>query len=106
MQEHGLARGTVRKAVDALVQEGLVNRVPGPRHFRSAIAKKSARRCQNGPTAGKVAGETTATRTMIMPNTLCVPKTCATWADAPQLAVGSVWRLASSGHVSGGPGVR
>ncbi len=29
MQEHGLARGTVRKAVDALVQEGLVNRVQG-----------------------------------------------------------------------------
>jgi hypothetical protein len=37
---------------------------------------------------------------------LCVPKTCATWADAPQLAVGSVSRLASGGHVSGGPGVR
>jgi DNA-binding GntR family transcriptional regulator len=29
MQEHGLARGTVRKAIDALVQEGLVNRVQG-----------------------------------------------------------------------------
>ncbi|MGO9081889.1 MAG: GntR family transcriptional regulator [Streptosporangiaceae bacterium] len=29
MQEHGLARGTVRKAVDALVEEGLVNRVQG-----------------------------------------------------------------------------
>jgi hypothetical protein len=35
---------------------------------------------------------------------LWVPKTCATWADAPQLAVGSVSRLASGGHVSGGPG--
>ena len=29
MQEHGLARGTVRKAIDALVDEGLVNRVQG-----------------------------------------------------------------------------
>jgi DNA-binding GntR family transcriptional regulator len=29
IQEHGLARGTVRKAVDALVQEGLVSRVQG-----------------------------------------------------------------------------
>ena len=29
MQEHGLARGTVRKAVDALAEEGLVNRVQG-----------------------------------------------------------------------------
>ena len=29
VQEHGLARGTARKAVDALVQEGLVNRVQG-----------------------------------------------------------------------------
>jgi DNA-binding GntR family transcriptional regulator len=29
MQEHGLARGTVRKAIDALVSEGLVNRVQG-----------------------------------------------------------------------------
>jgi GntR family transcriptional regulator len=29
MQEHGLARGTVRKAIDTLVDEGLVNRVQG-----------------------------------------------------------------------------
>jgi DNA-binding GntR family transcriptional regulator len=29
MQEHGLARGTVRKAIDAFAQEGLVNRVQG-----------------------------------------------------------------------------
>jgi GntR family transcriptional regulator len=29
MQEHDLTRGTVRKAVDALVHEGLVNRVQG-----------------------------------------------------------------------------
>ena len=29
MQEHQLARGTVRKAIDALVDEGLVNRVQG-----------------------------------------------------------------------------
>jgi DNA-binding GntR family transcriptional regulator len=29
MQEHGLARGTVRKAIDALADEGLVNRVQG-----------------------------------------------------------------------------
>jgi DNA-binding GntR family transcriptional regulator len=29
MQEHQLARGTVRKAIDALVHEGLVNRVQG-----------------------------------------------------------------------------
>lgn len=29
MQEHGVARGTVRKAVDALADEGLVNRVQG-----------------------------------------------------------------------------
>jgi GntR family transcriptional regulator len=29
MQEHGLARGTVRKAIDALVDKGLVNRVQG-----------------------------------------------------------------------------
>lgn len=29
MQEYGLARGTVRKAIDSLVQEGLVNRVQG-----------------------------------------------------------------------------
>jgi len=29
MQEHGLARGTVRKAIDALVDEGLVNKVQG-----------------------------------------------------------------------------
>ena len=29
MQEHGLARGTVRKAIDALVDEGLVTRVQG-----------------------------------------------------------------------------
>ena len=36
---------------------------------------------------------------------LCVPKTCATWADAPQLAVGSVSRLASAG-MSACPGVR
>lgn len=30
---------------------------------------------------------------------LCVPKTCASWADAPQLTVGWVWCLAP-----GGPG--
>ncbi len=35
---------------------------------------------------------------------LCVPKTCATWADAPQLTVGSVSRRASGGHGPGGPG--
>jgi DNA-binding GntR family transcriptional regulator len=29
VQQHGLARGTVRKAVDALVTEGLVRRVQG-----------------------------------------------------------------------------
>lgn len=29
MQEHGLARGTVRKAIDALAEEGLVSRVQG-----------------------------------------------------------------------------
>jgi GntR family transcriptional regulator len=29
MQEHGLARGTVRKAVDALANDGLVERVQG-----------------------------------------------------------------------------
>jgi GntR family transcriptional regulator len=29
MQEHGVARGTVRKAIDALAEEGLVNRVQG-----------------------------------------------------------------------------
>jgi DNA-binding GntR family transcriptional regulator len=29
MQEHGLARGTVRKAIDALVEDGLVVRVQG-----------------------------------------------------------------------------
>ena len=29
MQQHGLARGTVRKAIDALVEEGLVNRIQG-----------------------------------------------------------------------------
>ena len=29
MQEHRVARGTVRKAVDALADEGLVNRVQG-----------------------------------------------------------------------------
>jgi len=29
MQEHELARGTVRKAIDALVAEGLVERVQG-----------------------------------------------------------------------------
>lgn len=29
MQEHDLARGTVRKAIDVLVDEGLVNRVQG-----------------------------------------------------------------------------
>ena len=29
MQEHGLARGTVRKAIDALADEGLVVRVQG-----------------------------------------------------------------------------
>ena len=29
MQEHGLARGTVRKAIDALADEGLVLRVQG-----------------------------------------------------------------------------
>ena len=29
MQEHGLSRGTVRKAIDALADEGLVNRVQG-----------------------------------------------------------------------------
>jgi DNA-binding GntR family transcriptional regulator len=29
MQEHDLARGTVRKAIDVLVGEGLVNRVQG-----------------------------------------------------------------------------
>ena len=37
MQEHQLARGTVRKAIDALVDEGLVNRVQGRGTFvRSA----------------------------------------------------------------------
>ena len=29
MQEHGVARGTVRKAIDALEEEGLVERVQG-----------------------------------------------------------------------------
>jgi GntR family transcriptional regulator len=29
MQEHDLARGTVRKAIDVLADEGLVNRVQG-----------------------------------------------------------------------------
>jgi DNA-binding GntR family transcriptional regulator len=29
MQEHGVARGTVRKAIDLLAEEGLVNRVQG-----------------------------------------------------------------------------
>jgi DNA-binding GntR family transcriptional regulator len=29
MQEHDLARGTVRHAIDVLVEEGLVNRVQG-----------------------------------------------------------------------------
>jgi DNA-binding GntR family transcriptional regulator len=29
MQEHDLSRGTVRKAIDALAQAGLVNRVQG-----------------------------------------------------------------------------
>ena len=29
MQQHGLARGTVRKAIDALAEEGLVVRVQG-----------------------------------------------------------------------------
>lgn len=29
MQEHGLARGAVRKAVEALEEEGLVSRVQG-----------------------------------------------------------------------------
>lgn len=33
MQEHGLARGTVRKAIDVLVDEGLVNRVQGRGSF-------------------------------------------------------------------------
>jgi putative restriction endonuclease len=36
---------------------------------------------------------------------LCVPKTCATWADAPQHAVGLVSRLAPGGRCRG-PGVR
>jgi len=30
---------------------------------------------------------------------LCVPKTCATWAYAPQLAVGLVARLVPGGQV-------
>jgi DNA-binding FadR family transcriptional regulator len=30
MRTHGLARGTVRKAIDALAEEGLVVRVQGP----------------------------------------------------------------------------
>jgi hypothetical protein len=38
--------------------------------------------------------------------TLCVPKTCATWAYAPQLAVGSVPRLAPGGQVPTWPEVR
>lgn len=37
---------------------------------------------------------------------MCVPKTCATWAYAPQLAVGLVPRLAPGGQVSAWPGVR
>ena len=36
--------------------------------------------------------------------TLCVPKTCATWADAPQLAVGLVSRLAPGGGCRAGRG--
>jgi hypothetical protein len=36
---------------------------------------------------------------------VCVPKTCATWADAPQHAVGLVSRLAPGGRCRG-PGVR
>ena len=37
---------------------------------------------------------------------LCVPKTCATWAYAPQGAVGFVPRLAPGGQVPVWPGVR
>jgi DNA-binding GntR family transcriptional regulator len=36
MQEHDLARGTVRKAIDVLVDEGLVSRVQG----RGTFVKK------------------------------------------------------------------
>jgi GntR family transcriptional regulator len=36
MQEHDLARGTVRHAIDVLVDEGLVNRVQG----RGTFVKK------------------------------------------------------------------
>jgi len=35
---------------------------------------------------------------------LCVPKTCATWADAPQHAVGLVSRLAPGGRCRAGRG--
>ena len=37
MQEHGLARGTVRKAIDALVQEGLERRSSSGAGFRRDV---------------------------------------------------------------------
>ena len=37
---------------------------------------------------------------------LCVPKTCATWAYAPRLAVGLIPRVAPGGQVLAWSGVR
>jgi PleD family two-component response regulator len=52
-----------------------------------------------------VAGEA-ADGSQALDQALCVPKTCATWAYARQLAVGLVPRLAPGGQVSAWPGVR